>query len=156
MQIRYTPMPDHEAQAFQSGKPDAYGAIPERQISNGVGNPCRHCLRDIPAGQEMLVFAYRPFEALQPYAETGPVFLCADHCDGYATSAAQPPILTTSPDYLLKGYGADDRIIYGTGKIVDAGKMGGYASQLFANPDVVYIHVRSSRNNCYQARIDRA
>ena len=53
-----------------------------------------------------------------PYAETGPVFLCADLCTVWSDGV--PPILTTSPDYLVKGYTADDRILYGTGAIVPA------------------------------------
>jgi hypothetical protein len=62
---------------LQSGGPDAYGQAPVRRVSDGAGNPCRHCLTEIPAGAEMLVLAHRPFEGLQAYAETGPVFLCA-------------------------------------------------------------------------------
>ena len=54
-----------------------------------------------------------------PYAETGPVFLCADLCTAWSDDGV-PQILTTSPDYLVKGYTADDRILYGTGAIVPA------------------------------------
>ncbi len=155
MQIRYTTMPDEAARAYREGAPDAYGSAPERQISDGQGNPCRHCLDLIPKGAEMLVLAYCPFEELQPYAETGPIFLCADACEGYAMQSTQPRALLSSPDYLLKGYGFDDRIVYGTGAIVETGKLAAYATQVFEDPNVAYIHVRSSRNNCYQARIDR-
>lgn len=155
MQIRYTAMPGDQAHAYRTGAPDAYGHPPERQISDGHGNPCRHCLQDIPMGRGMLVFAYRPFEKTQAYAETGPVFLCADACDGYGPQTEMPPVLATRPDYLLKGYDAHHRIVYGTGAVTRAEDMAGYAARVFGNPKVAYIHVRSSRNNCYQARIDR-
>ncbi len=152
--IQYVAMPTDTVRAYQNGAPDAYGAAPERAVSDGGGNPCRHCLRDIPKDAGMLVLAHRPFEGLHPYAETGPIFLCAEAC-ARGGGAAVPEVLQTSPDYLLKGYSSDDRIVYGTGAITLSERLSDYAAEVFANPDVAYIHVRSARNNCYQARIDR-
>ena len=67
-------IPTKHAQAFRQGAPDAHGQKPERAISNGRGNPCRHCLKNIPKGAPMLVLAYRPFDNVNPYTETGPIF----------------------------------------------------------------------------------
>jgi hypothetical protein len=154
--IQITALPSDIVRAYQSGAADAYGNPPERQMAQGTGNPCRHCLRFIPEGAEMLILAYRPFDGLQPYAETGPIFLCADRCARH-DAVAVPPVLTDSPDYLLKGYNGADRIVYGTGRIVPAQDVTSYAQDVFeAWPEVAYIHVRSARNNCYQARLDRA
>ena len=150
-----TALPTDEVRALQAGGPDAYGATPERAVSIGTGNPCRHCLRNIPEGEEMLILAHRPFLETHPYAETGPIFLCAKPCDRHE-GAVMPEILTSSPDYLIKGYGVDDRIVYGTGIVTPTDRMGAAVTDIFARPDVAYIHVRSARNNCYQARIDRA
>ncbi|MEX0348903.1 MAG: DUF1203 domain-containing protein [Paracoccaceae bacterium] len=152
---KVTALPTDQVRAYQSGAPDAYGNPPERAISTGAGNPCRHCLCDIPEGEEMLVLAHRPFDALQPYAETGPIYFCAAPCEPHRDTGALPEILTTSPDYLIKGYGDDDRIVYGTGVIIRSDALLEAASNIFADPDVAYIHIRSSRNNCYQARLDR-
>ena len=57
MTIRFTPLPTATVRALQSGGPDAYGQPPERHVSDGGGNPCRHCLRMIPAGAPMLVLS---------------------------------------------------------------------------------------------------
>ncbi|MGL6209540.1 MAG: DUF1203 domain-containing protein, partial [Paracoccaceae bacterium] len=54
-----------------------------------------------------------------------------------------------------RGYSADDRIIYGTGSVVPTEAIAVRAGELFADPRVAYLHVRSARNNCYQVRIDR-
>lgn len=152
--FKITALPTEEVRALQAGGPDAYGAAPERAVSKGAGNPCRHCLQNIPEGAEMLILAHRPFLESHPYAETGPIFLCAKPCDRYE-GGAMPEVLTTSPDYLVKGYGADDRIVYGTGSITPKDQIGAAVRDIFARSDVAYIHVRSARNNCYQARIDR-
>jgi len=104
----------------------------------------------------MLILAHRPFDGLHPYAETGPIFLCGEAC-AQGGGDAVPEILQTSPDYLLKGYNARERIIYGTGAIVAADQIAAYAARLFdRDPEVAFIHVRSARNNCYQLRIDRS
>jgi hypothetical protein len=72
------PVAESEARHFQAGGLDAYGLKPERHRSDGNGIPCRHCLRNVEAGEDYLVLAYRPFPSLQPYAETGPIFLHSD------------------------------------------------------------------------------
>lgn len=153
--IRFTPIPTETVRALRAGGPDANGQRPERHVAAGGGNPCRHCLQMIPDGAGMLILAHRPFPAPQPYAETGPVFLCADDCAAGGGGAALPPMLA-SPDYILRGYGADDRIVYGTGGVIPTPGIAARAEALLADPRVAYVHVRSARNNCYQVRIDRA
>ena len=155
MPILFTPIPTETARRYQAGGEDANGQAPEQAVSDGGGNPCRHCLRFIPAGRGMLILAHGPFPAPQPYAETGPVFLCADACDAPGGRAEMPEILA-SPDYILRGYGADHRIVYGTGAVVPTDRIAAEADARLSDPRVAYVHVRSARNNCYQLRIDRA
>jgi len=152
MDIRYLPYDAATVASLRNGGPDAYGMTAERVVSDGEGTPCRSCLRDVPKGAEMLICAAMPFPSVQPYAETGPIFLCADACQSWDGQGV-PPILTTSPDYLLKAYSADYRIIYGTGKITLARDLAEYAAALLARDDVAFVDVRSARNNCFQTRI---
>jgi hypothetical protein len=152
--LNYIALETDMVRDWRSGGADAHGQPPERGISNASGNPCRHCLKDIPAGRPMLVLALKPFAGMHPYAETGSIFVCVDSCTRVGGQTV-PPILTTSPDYLLKGYSGDQRIVYGTGAIVAAEAVPDRAQAIFADPEVASIHVRSARNNCYQLRIDR-
>ncbi|MDI7865077.1 DUF1203 domain-containing protein [Rhizobiaceae bacterium n13] len=154
MPIRFTPMPFTKAAALWDGATDDYGLRPKRHISDGDGVPCRHCLGQVAAGDPYLILAYRPFPALQPYAETGPIFLHADPCEAYAPSPALPPILS-SPEYIVRGYGKDDRIVYGTGSVTPTEEIAACAEELLSRDDVAYVHVRSARNNCYQCRVER-
>ncbi|WP_299293827.1 DUF1203 domain-containing protein [uncultured Tateyamaria sp.] len=150
----FTALPTDTVHALRAGGPDAFGNPPEQAVSDGGGNPCRHCLRDIPKGAGMLILAHKPFDGTHPYAEVGPIFLCASDCTrGGGTDL--PEILGTSPDYLIKGYSSDDRIVYGTGAVTPTPHITAQLEQIFARPDVAYIHVRSARNNCYQLRVDR-
>jgi len=151
--IRFVALPTDAVRALRSGAADANGMPAERNVSGGGGNPCRHCLNEIPQGAGMLVLAYRPFPAPQPYAEIGPIFLCAEECPHWE-AAGLPPVLDNRPRHLIKGYGADDRIVYGTGRIVAAEDILDRAAALFDDPRVRYGHVRSATNNCYTCRIE--
>lgn len=153
-QIKFLPLPSEKVAELRAGGHDAYGCLPEQVRSDDHGNPCRHCLGFVPEGAEMLILAYRPFSSLQPYAETGPIFLCADDCEPWSGTGT-PPILTSSPVYLLKGYTADERIRYGTGRIVTRDEVGSYAAELLTRGDISFVDVRSARNNCFQVRIVR-
>ena len=151
--MRFVAIPTDVVRQYQAGGVDANGQVPERMVAVGGGNPCRHCLKMIAEGAEMLVLAHRPFPAPQPYAEVGPIFLCADACP--AGGGAQLPAMLASSDYIVRGYGADDRIVYGTGGVVPTEAIPARAKELFEDARVAYVHVRSARNNCYQCRIDR-
>jgi hypothetical protein len=157
MPITFTPISTQIARRYQAGGADANGQPPERHVSDGDGTPCRHCLRIIPQGAGLLVLAHRPFPAPQPYAETGPIFLCADpaSCPAPARPDAWPDILA-SPQYILRGYGKDHRIVYGTGAVVPTGRIAAEAEARLGDPRVAYVHVRSASNNCFLLRIDAA
>jgi len=154
MTIAFIAMPTEDAAYLWNGGVDAYGHRPEIMISDGLGHPCRHCLKNIDAGEELLVLAYRPFPELQPYAETGPIFLHKQPCQRYAAQEILPPMLS-STDYIVRGYGHDDRIVYGSGAVTPTEKVAARAEELLAREEIAYVHVRSARNNCYQCLIDK-
>ena len=151
---RFTALPTETARAYRSGAPDANGMPAERSVSDGGGNPCRHCLQDIPEGAAMLVLAHRPFPAPQPYAESGPIFLCADNCPRWESDGIPPIFRRQEGERLVKGYDADHRIVYGLGKIVPVARVLARAGEVLADPRVAYVHVRSATNNCFTCRIE--
>ncbi|WP_342585915.1 DUF1203 domain-containing protein [Xaviernesmea rhizosphaerae] len=128
----------------------------ERREAAESGLPCRHCLRPIAAGTPYLTLAYRPFYGLHPYAETGPVFLHAELCARYDDGATLPPVLLASPDYLVKAYGKDERIVYGTGRITASADIADHVDTLLQRPDIAFVDIRSARNNCLLCRVVRA
>ena len=155
MTLAFNPYEQSFVDAVRAKGPDANGQIAEHAVSPGAGTPCRSCLQNVPKGDAMLILAARPFPAPQPYAETGPIFLCAKACEPWSRGDL-PAILTTSPTYLLKGYGADNRILYGTGRIVAGNDLKTYATDLLSEARVAYVDVRSASNNCFLTRITRS
>lgn len=153
--LKFVSMPTEIVHSFQSGALDINGQMPERHISDGDSVPCRHCQKDVVAGEAYLILHYMPFPAAQPYAESRPIFLHAHECSRYPEIADLPPVLAARKLILIKGYSKDDRIVYGTGSLVTPQDLMTVAANIFARDDVFYIHVRSAYNNCFQCRIER-
>jgi Protein of unknown function (DUF1203) len=153
--IRFIPLPTKTVRALQSGAPDAYGKPPESAISNGDGVPCRHCLKMVEARARYLIVAHRPFSTLQPYAETGPIFLHAEPCEAAAPHDALPAILA-SPDCIVRGYSKAERIVYGSGAVTSREAIASRAAELLARDDIAFVDVRSARNNCFLCRVVKA
>ncbi len=152
MPLKFHPYDSAWVAQIRNGGVDDYKLPAERSVSDGVGNPCRHCLQFIPEGEEFLICAARPFAELQPYAETGPIFLCENNCVAWAGEGV-PPVLRHSPDYLLKGYSADYRIVYGTGKITAKSDIERTLVDILLQDKVAFVDVRSALNNCFMCRI---
>ncbi len=155
MNLIFSALPTETVARLRAGAPDANGQPPGRTVSDG-GNPCRHCLAEIAAGEPMLILAHRPFPAPQPYAEVGPIFLHAGDCPRHADSPHMPAMFAAGDRMMVRGYGTDERIVYGTGQVVETARLEAVCRAILADPRVAYIHLRSARNNCYQARVDRA
>lgn len=155
MSIRFVALESNLVAGARRGDDDANGQAPERHVAGPGSYPCRHCLGHVAEGEPVLVLAHRPFPKPQPYAETGPIFLHADACARGGGSDALPAMLA-SPSYIVRGYGTDDRIVYGTGGVVARERIPARAVELLADPAIAYVHVRSAANNCYQCRIERA
>jgi hypothetical protein len=153
--LRFIGLDSEAVRALQDGTPDANGQVPERQISDGGGNPCRHCLDDIAGGAPMLALAHRPFPAPQPYAEVGPIFLHAKDCPRYREDSGTPDMFARREAIMIRGYGSDDRIVYGSGKVIATADIESAARKMFEESKIAYIHLRSASNNCYQCRIER-
>jgi hypothetical protein len=118
-----------------------------------LANPCRHCLGLIAEGDRKLVLAYRPFDALQPYAETGPIFLHKDPC-----ARCESDVLPAWFDYLdpaiVRGYGEDHWIRYDTGDVVPGRELTAACRAILSDATVAYVHIRS-KYNCFQCLVDR-
>jgi len=155
MDIRFLGLPTDRVARVRADRRDAYGLPVEVHRSDGGAFPCRHCLGETPKGREYLILAWRPFDILNPYAETGPIFLCADACPAVEPSSDIPPMLR-SPSYIVRGYTRGERILYGTGKVTATPGIPDYARDLFSDTRIAFVDIRSASNNCFQCRIVRA
>ena len=87
MAITFHGLPTVQVAHIRQAMRDSYGGPVETHISDGDIGPCRHCMGAIPKGAPYLILAHRPFATQNPYAETGPIFLCADDCPAHVQGA---------------------------------------------------------------------
>lgn len=156
MSIKFTAIPTEIANIWRNGGTDAHGLLPEHRISDG-GAPCRHCLKNIPAGKGVLLGAYQPFQSTGAFSEIGPIFICEDNCQRFKSeNGALPPVIAEREQFLIRGYSADEKIDYRTGQIVKVMELPEQVEKIFAHQDVAFIHIRSAAYSCFTTRIDRA
>ena len=146
-------LPSEEVDGIRRGGTDANGQPALTRLAEGVANPCRHCLGLISEGDEKLVLAYRPFDAIHPYAEVGPIFLHTTSCARYEADAL-PLWFDFMDPAIVRGYGKDDWIRYDTGSVVAGHELTGACRRILADETVAYVHIRS-KFNCFQCRVDR-
>ena len=154
MQPVFLALPPAVVAHYRAGGADAYGLAPERRRVEGGGVPCRATLRLLPEGAPYLIVAHRPFAGLNPYAETGPIFLSAEDLPIAAPGTELPPFLA-SAQYIVRGYSADERIVYGTGHVTPRDEIVDTCERLLSRPEVAFLHIRSATNNCYHCRVER-
>ncbi|ATG34922.1 hypothetical protein PhaeoP23_00759 [Phaeobacter piscinae] len=156
MKLHFFGLPSAAVEAIHRTGLDSYGDPLERHPSAEEGGmPCRHCLQHVPTGKPFLALAHRPFAGRNPFTETGPIYLCDPLCAPAAPSPEVPAFLT-APQYILRGYDSDERIIYGTGAVTPRTELTAYAEELLSRDDIAFVDLRSASNNCFLCRIHRA
>ncbi len=153
MELSVRGIPTNEVNRIRNGEPDANGQPALVRIAEGWANPCRHCLGLIIEGDKKLVLAYRPFDDVQPYAETGPIFLHQGPCEHY-NSAVLPPWFDYLDPAIIRGYGEDHWIRYDTGSVVAGTELTANCHTILSDRTIAYVHIRS-KYNCFQCRVER-
>lgn len=154
MSAKYLALPTNHVRDIQNGGPDANGQPAEVRHADNFRVPCRHCFQDVEPGQPYLTLAYSPFSTRNPYTETGPLFIHADACEP-AQPSSTPPTLLQNENYVVRGYNADERIVYGSGTVTPKEEVNACVEKVFTNPEVAFIHIRSAEDTCFQCRVER-
>ena len=136
-----------------TGKSPGYGFPVHREVAAGRA-PCRHCLKLIARGhEELLLFTYDPFRELGEPPLPGPVYIHAKECPRHSGGHSIPEeyrgrLLT------LEGYGEDRALLREVR--VSHGEEQAAAEQLFREPDIRYVHVRSTEAGCFLFRLEKS
>jgi uncharacterized protein DUF1203 len=117
--------------------------------------PCRVCLgRFAPGEERRLLFTYDPFRDTVDLPLPGPVFIHEDGCPRYDADGGFPPALRDAP-LTFNAYGAD-RALVARERTAGADEVDAALARLLDEPDVEYVHVRSTSAGCFLCRLDRA
>jgi hypothetical protein len=76
-------------------------------------------------------------------------------CQAYAVPTEIPAMLLEFETMTVRYYFEDDRIKYKTGQVVETPRLADKTVKWMKLDGVVYLHIRSAQNNCYQCRVER-
>lgn len=152
IQFQIRPLSPEVATVARNTRVDQFGnSLPV--VRDGNPHQCRVCLTLSHPDEGVILLAHRPFETNQPYAETGPIFVHERPCQPYADASTYPPDFPRSA-VVLRGYSSDDRIL--DAQAVGKREVEAVITELFANPEIAYLHARNLGYGCFMFRIDRA
>lgn len=150
--IRMVAIPTEVAESVRATmQAPTYGHPAHSEVGTDSA-PCRHCLRQIAAGERRILFTYDRFAGLESLPLPGPVFIHADPCERYPESAVFPEELRASPR-TLEAFAPGRRLL--AQEYVTDGKMERVIEQFFARNDVEYVLVNSTTAGCNTFRIER-
>lgn len=152
-QFEITPLDQDELHTFRVRGTDAFGNTIAVHVNTEEGGaPLRCCLTEAKIGERVALIAHRPFAFDGPFAEVGPVYIHAHACAGYDDTGHYPPGFRHRTQ-VFRAYDKDDRIhdaVLVAG--VDAEAV---IAELFARPDVTFLHSRNVLYGCYMFAIHR-
>jgi hypothetical protein len=146
-------IPQARLQEIRTAGVDEAGNRLTVQAGNEGGNPLRCCLRESAPGEQMLLIAYTPPGTRGAYAERGPVFVCAQPCDGYLTPHQYPPALSHRQQ-VVRAYDRDGQIADGV-LASDGEHAMTVIGELLARPGVTLVHLRNVGYGCYNFAVRR-
>jgi hypothetical protein len=133
-------------------KSPKYGFPVHREVAAGRA-PCRHCLEVVKLHQEeVLLFTMDAFHGLNVPPSPGPAYIHAEACTRFTGNGGIPEayrgrLLT------LEAFGTDRKLISEVrAKDSQEEKI---AEEMFTNPEVQYVQVRSTEAGCFLFRLER-
>ena len=133
-------------------KAPRYGFPTHTELSEDQ-SPCRHCLRlTEPGVDRRILFTYDCFDGVEALPLPGPVYIHADGCERHDESAGFPEQIR-SRKITFNAYGEGRRLL--SQRYIDDGNVDRAIDESFADPEVRYLHVRSTPAGCYTFRIER-
>jgi hypothetical protein len=118
------------------------------------GWPLRCCLTDSAPGNQIAIIAWSPFPWNGAYAETGPVVVHAQPCDG--TSSNTLPANFDARPMVLRPYGPDRRIAYDHVRHVSEGSsLTNELQELLDDDGIEFVHARNVTGGCYSFTANR-
>src|SRR5215469_13987221 len=157
-QLKIVSIPSAVAETVRNTmKAPVYEFPAHREPTKGRA-PCRHCLGLIRPGiEELILFEYDAFYGLGVPPLPGPVYIHAEVCFPFGGDGRLPGAYRGQP-LTLEAFGENRRRLgeRRIDELLDGSNPDQVLEQLFDEPGVRYVHVRSTSAGCYLFRVERA
>ena len=153
LSLRVSPLDSDIANEVRATRVDRFSNNLSVLTSEGDGVPCRHCLSEVPEGKGALLIGHSPFALPGPFREVGPIFVCAEACERYATPERIPEVVTNRL-VQLRAYSAAEEIVYDHSRVLPGTEVEAALPPVFQDPRIAFVHLRSGLNGCFLCRVD--
>ena len=150
--FRVVPLPADLARAVRETRRDAAGH-PVLEVRDGGRHQCRACLTLSREDEAVLLLSHTPFASVQPYAETGPVYIHSRPCAPEGAEGAWPAEFPRNL-VVLRAYSPGDELV--GAELVGERRVEDVARDVLARPEVAYLHARNADLGCYMFRMEPA
>lgn len=117
-----------------------------------AGFPCRISLRDASKGESLILLHHVSHDVATPYRSSYAIFLREHAVQADPLIDRVPPVFEGRP-IALRGFNEGGMLA--DARLALPGEADGKIRDLFANPDIAYIHAHNAAHGCFSARIDR-
>lgn len=116
------------------------------------GFPCRVSLQEAKIGDELLLLNYQHLEGDTPYAATHAIYVRKDAIQAHIDAGEVPASLAQR---VLSVRGFDKRSLMVEADVVDGQELAEKLEELFANPEIEFIHIHNAKQGCFAAKVTR-
>ena len=130
-------------------------AEPDGSRVNGGGAPCRHCLHDASAGEEMLLGSYDMPRPRGIYWTPSPIFVHAAPCEHFTDINKVAPIVRNRL-VSVRAYDQDDQCIYDLGHAGDGNEIDAPLMRALSDQRTAFVNIHTAKPGCMLCRVERA
>lgn len=155
--FKIVPLSKEYAAKIRETNKDDFGHDVIEQVATGKG-PCRVSLKPFVSGRDTrLLLSHSPFSIDNAYNQPGPIFINKNEVEPYRDIYRFPPeIKEDKKSFALSliGYDKNQYMIFT--QLVGDNDVDDLIEKIFAEqPNVEYLHARSSKACCFICKIER-
>lgn len=116
------------------------------------GFPCRVSLADARAGEQLILLHHISHDVATPYRSAYAIYVREAAVEPAEYIDEPPPVFEGRP-LGMRGFGEDG--LLKDARLALPGQSDAAIRDLFANPEIAYIHAHNAAHGCFAARVDR-
>lgn len=153
--FRCHPIPSETARRWRESGQDDAGNRLIRRVVDGLGFPCRHCLRLGDPGEIMLLGSYRLPRPTGVYWTPSPIFLHQRDCPRFAAEDEIAPIVLANGIVSVRSYDAEEMCLYDLGAVSEGRDVAPILARALADPRTRHINIHTARPGCLLTAVEK-
>ena len=122
-------------------------------VDSYPGYPCRVSLMDAPAGERVILTAFRNHDVISPYQSAGPIFV-RENAQTARPDVNEIPVMFRHRLLSVRAY--DDAAMMKNARVVEGKVLEETIREFFAKESISYLHVHNAGPGCFNCVVQRA